>query len=128
MKRPVSHGKMVDEMGRKGVFMDQDNRLFGGGDEGSLVSFASSSIVRSRRILYTPFRLLPALPCSTFRRPGSLKAVKPHTNARKGLDSFLFFTVMAGKGKLIADGKGYDLSAGDCIFIDCQKLQPQHRL
>ena len=54
MKRPVSHGKMVDEMGRKGVFMDQDNRLFGGGDEGSLVSFASSSIVRSRRILYTP--------------------------------------------------------------------------
>lgn len=120
MKRPAPHGKMVDEMGRKGVFMDQDNRLFGGGDEGSLVSFAPSSIVRSRRILYTPSAFARSA-LFYLQEAGSLKAVKPHTNARKGLDSFLFFTVMAGRGKLIADGKGYDLSAGDCIFIDCQK-------
>lgn len=81
---------------------------------------SQSSSVNSSRILYTP---------STFARTsllhlqevGSLQATCPHTSARMNLTSFLCFVVLSGAGQLIYEGKTYELSAGDCVFIDCRK-------
>lgn len=79
-----------------------------------------SSSVTSSRILYTP---------STFARTsllhlqevGSLQAIHPHTSTRTNLTSFLCFVVLSGNGTLTYEGTTYELSAGDCVFIDCRK-------
>lgn len=79
-----------------------------------------SSSVTSSRILYTP---------STFARTsllhlqevGSLQAIHPHTSTRTNLTSFLCFVVLSGNGALTYEGTTYELSAGDCVFIDCRK-------
>ncbi len=77
--------------------------------------------VSSTRIIYTP---------STFARSslihlqetGTLQAIHPHKNERSGLRSCLFFTVLSGEGNLTYDGKKYELSPGDCVFIECKKM------
>lgn len=79
-----------------------------------------SSSVTSSRILYTP---------STFARTsllhlqevGSLQAIHQHTSTRTNLTSFLCFVVLSGNGTLTYEGTTYELSAGDCVFIDCRK-------
>lgn len=79
-----------------------------------------ASIVTSNRILYTP---------STFARSyllylqeiGELKARRPHVSSRSNLSSFLFFSVVDGAGSLFYDGRAYPLSAGDMVFINCEK-------
>ena len=79
-----------------------------------------SSSVSSSRIIYTP---------STFARAsllhlqevGSLQAIHPHTSTRKNLLSFLCFIVLSGKGELSYEEQIYQLSEGDCVFIDCRK-------
>ena len=83
-------------------------------------SASQEAVVTSRRILYTP---------SVFARSnllylqeiGELKAHQPHVSRRSNLDSFLFFIVVSGCGKVNAGGQRYDLNAGDCVFIDCQQ-------
>lgn len=79
-----------------------------------------SSSVTSSRILYTP---------STFARTsllhlqevGSLQTIHPHTSTRTNLTSFLCFVVLSGNVTLTYEGTTYELSAGDCVFIDCRK-------
>ena len=82
--------------------------------------FTTASIVSSNRLLYTP---------SSFARTsllhlqeiGELQALTPHTSKRDGLQSYLFFTVLSGEGKLSYEGKKYSLESGSCVFIDCRK-------
>lgn len=79
-----------------------------------------SSSVNSSRILYTP---------SSFARTsllhlqevGTLQAIYPHTSTRSDLVSFLCFIVLSGTGELKCEGKKYELTSGDCVFIDCRK-------
>ena len=79
-----------------------------------------SSSVSSSRIIYTP---------STFARTsllhlqevGSLQAVHPHVSQRSDLVSFLCFVVLSGEGELSYEEQTYQLSEGDCVFIDCRK-------
>ena len=79
-----------------------------------------SSSVNSSRIIYTP---------STFARTsllhlqevGSLQAVCPHVSQREDLVSFLCFIVLSGEGELSYEEQTYQLSEGDCGFIDCRK-------
>lgn len=49
-----------------------------------------------------------------------MEALKPHTSSRDNLQSYLFFYVESGAGKLIYQGNEYELKEGDCVFIDCQ--------
>lgn len=80
--------------------------------------FQGESVISSR-ILYTP---------SEFARTnlfylqeiGSLQAIKPHISKRQNLMSYLFFYITSGSGILHYDEKEYPLSAGDCVFINCQ--------
>ena len=75
--------------------------------------------VSASRIIYTP---------STFARSallhlqeiGTLTAISPHTSARSGLASYLFFMVKSGSGVLTYEGKEYELKTGDCVFISCE--------
>ena len=79
-----------------------------------------SSSISSSRIIYTP---------STFARTsllhlqevGSLQAVHPHVSQRSDLVSFLCFVVLSGEGELSYEEQTYQLSEGDCVFIDCRK-------
>lgn len=79
-----------------------------------------SSIVSSNRILYTP---------SAFARSsllhlqeiGELTAIRPHVSSRSNLSSYLFFTVVDGAGELEYGSRKFELSAGDCVFVDCTR-------
>lgn len=77
-------------------------------------------MVNSNRILFTP---------SSFAKNnllylqeiGTLQALSTHTSKRSRLASFLFFCVKSGSGTLEYEGEIYSLSAGDCVFLDCNK-------
>lgn len=51
---------------------------------------------------------------------GHLCAGAEHHTDRRNLQSFLFAVVMGGRGTLRYQGRIYELSAGDCFFIDCR--------
>lgn len=93
--------------------------------------------VATSRIIYTP---------SSFARSsllhlqevGTLQALKPHISSRSNLQSYLFLIVLSGSGTLnceetsilASDNKAkqrnsFQLSKGDCAFIDCQKPYQQ---
>jgi len=86
----------------------------------SATPFFENSFTSSSRIIHTP---------STFARSsllylqevGKLKSLQPHTSSREKLESYLFFIVTDGKGKLIYRGQTYELGVGDCVFIDCRE-------
>lgn len=87
-------------------------------------SYFSNYQVTTNRIIYTPSvfartNLLHLQEC------GTLTAVAPHVSGRSGLQSYLFFTVRSGSGKLVYDGVEYNLQQGDCVWIDCQKYYSQ---
>lgn len=50
---------------------------------------------------------------------GTLQSIEPHISHRQNLDSFLFFVVMHGSGFLTYEGNAHQISAGDCVWIDC---------
>ena len=82
--------------------------------------FTSSPSVQSSRILYTPSPFARAS-LLHLQEAGSLTAIQPHTSRREKLQSYLCFLVEDGEGELVYEGKGYHLSAGDVVFIDCRK-------
>lgn len=85
------------------------------------ISFTNStnSIVASNRILYTPSSFARSS-LLTLQEIGTLQALKPHTSSRDNLQSYLFFFVASGSGKLVYQEREYELNKGDCVFIDCQ--------
>lgn len=85
------------------------------------ISFTNStnSIVTSNRILYTPSSFARSS-LLTLQEIGTLEALKPHTSSRDNLQSYLFFYVESGAGKLVYQGKAFEIGEGDCVFIDCQ--------
>ena len=85
------------------------------------ISFTNNtnSIVTSNRILYTPSSFARSA-LLTLQEIGTLKALKPHTSSRNSLQSYLFFYVDSGSGKLVYGGIEYELKGGNCVFIDCQ--------
>ncbi len=80
--------------------------------------------VKSSRIIYTP---------SSFARSnllylqetGTLQAQAPHTSRRDNLSSFLFFVVTEGSGTLVYNDIVYQLTKGDCVFINCKTRYSQ---
>ena len=75
--------------------------------------------VSSDRLLYTPSEFAKSN-LLYLQEIGRLKAQKTHTSKRQNLSSFLFFYVDSGSGFLDYQGKEYKISAGDCVFINCQ--------
>lgn len=80
----------------------------------------TSPIVSSNRVLYTPTAFARSALLS-LQEIGSLQAVQPHTSSRTHLSSYLFFCVNSGSGELEYQGRRHKLTAGDCVFIDCQQ-------
>lgn len=76
-------------------------------------------IVNTNRIIYTPSDFAK-LSLFHIQEIGSLQATKPHTSRRENLSSYLFFLVSSGAGELTYNGANYQLSEGDCVFIDCR--------
>jgi len=79
-----------------------------------------TAVVASERILYTPSAFARSA-LMHLQEIGQLHALKPHTSSRDNLQSYLFFLVQDGEGKLEYVGKSYFLHAGDCVFIDCRR-------
>lgn len=77
-----------------------------------------SNFKPSNRILYTPSHFARTN-LIHLQEIGELQAHSPHTSSRKHLASYLFFMVESGQGILEYEGTTYELSAGDCVFIDC---------
>lgn len=50
---------------------------------------------------------------------GTLQSLEPHISKRQNLNSFLFFTVLDGSGEVSCENRKYNISAGDCVWLDC---------
>ena len=87
---------------------------------GALFSNYNIDSVSSNRIIYTPSSFARSS-LIHLQETGTLQAAHPHKNERSGLTSCLFFTVLSGSGRLTYEGKEYDLTLDDCVFIDCKK-------
>ena len=79
-----------------------------------------SPSVSSRRILYTPSAWAKSN-LIFLQETGSLQAIRPHVSTRQNLQSYLCFVVLEGKGSLEYDGCRYEMTKGECAFIDCRK-------
>lgn len=83
--------------------------------------FSPSASVKSERILYTPTSFAKTS-LLHLQEVGTLYAVKPHTSSRSNLASFLCFAVREGEGELVYEKEHFRLKAGDCVFLNCEKL------
>ena len=79
-----------------------------------------AEVVSSNRILYTPSALAKSS-LLHLQEIGSLKALQPHTSARSGLQSLLFFYVVEGFGELTYQGQRTALGPGSCVWVDCSR-------
>ena len=79
-----------------------------------------SPSVSSSRILYTP-SVFARTSLLHLQEVGTLRALRPHTSRRADLVSFLCFVVLSGSGALKYEDEEYELTEGDCVFIDCRK-------
>lgn len=74
----------------------------------------------TKRIIYTPSSFAKEN-LIYLQEAGQLNTNGSHTSQRNHLNSYLFFLVTNGNGCIKYDGKQYNLKAGDCVFIDCNK-------
>ena len=81
-------------------------------------SLFHGDLVTTNRIIYTPSAFAKTS-LLHLQEVGKLQAKKPHTSTRTNLSSYLFFLVEKGSGRLDYNGRSFDLSQGDCVFIDC---------
>lgn len=82
--------------------------------------FYNEKSVDSKRVLYTPSAFAKE-DLLHLQETGTLTALNTHKSQRTNLESYLCFVILDGKGFLTYDGIKYDLSEGDCVFIDCSK-------
>ena len=82
--------------------------------------FFTNSSDSSSRVIYTPSPFARSS-LIHLQETGTLQALHPHKSERSGLASCLFFTVLSGSGRLTYGGKSYELTTGDCVFIDCRR-------
>lgn len=82
--------------------------------------FLSEDITKSERYLHTPSKFARDN-LLYIQEAGKLKSLVPHRCVREHLDSYLFLTVISGKGRLIVGNRKYEMSYGDCAFIDCME-------
>ncbi len=82
--------------------------------------FGTEGMTSSDRSLHTPgnFARRNLL---YVQEVGRLKSLKPHRCVREKLESYLFMIVLNGRGSLTAEGRKYELQAGDCALIDCME-------
>ena len=77
-----------------------------------------SPSVSSDRVIYTASNFARST-LLFLQETGTLSALRPHTSSRSNLESYLYFTVVSGRGRLIYGGMEYELRAGDSVFLDC---------
>lgn len=52
---------------------------------------------------------------------GTLQSLEPHISRRQDLNSYLFFIVLKGSGHISYDDCRFNISAGDCVWLDCTR-------
>lgn len=80
--------------------------------------FFTTQTVNSNRVIYTP-SVFAKENLTYLQEVGELKSLKTHTAGRKNLSSYLFFIVKSGRGTVKYGNVEYEMSAGDCVFINC---------
>lgn len=80
---------------------------------------ANKKTVSSKRILYTPSQFARDS-LLYLQEVGQSKALSKHSSSRENLSSYLCLTILSGSGTLRYGEECFDLSAGDCVFLDCR--------
>lgn len=93
-------------------------------DGNNTALFCEDDLAVSEYLIHTPSKFARTS-LLYLQEVGTLQAVRPYTTGRNGLSSYLFFTVVSGKGSFIYDGVRYSLNTGDCVFVDCRKAYSQ---
>ena len=85
----------------------------------SQIPLSDNATVQSSRVLYTASEFAKKN-LIYLQEAGTLTALRSHKSTRERLNSYLFFCVLSGSGRLNYDGKTYYLKTGDCVFLDCR--------
>ena len=85
------------------------------------ILFDQNDMTSSKRYLHTPSEFARRK-LIYVQETGMLKSLKPHVSRRSNLESYLFFIVMNGRGRVVYGDNTYELKAGECAFIDCRSL------
>lgn len=81
--------------------------------------FDTTGMTSSERIFHTP-SVFARNSLNYVQEVGVLKSLKPHVCARENIESFLFFMVLEGEGRVFSEGKNYTVKKGDGVFLDCR--------
>ena len=81
--------------------------------------FDTTGMTSSERIFHTP-SIFARNSLNYVQEVGVLKSLKPHVCARENIESFLFFMVLEGEGRVFSEGKNYTVKKGDGVFLDCR--------
>ena len=84
------------------------------------LAYFTDRAVRSDRVIYTP-TIFAKDALVYLQEVGELTALKDHSSCRKDLNSLLFFVVKDGAGEVEYGGEVHQLTAGDCVWIDCRQ-------
>ncbi len=82
-------------------------------------SWFTNEYVKASRIIYTP-SMFARSSLIHLQETGTLTALKSHVSERQGLNSYLFFFVVKGRGTITYRGKERQITGGDGVFINCQ--------
>lgn len=77
-------------------------------------------IVKAKRSMYTASEFAKEN-LLYLQEIGESRALQPHVSTHGALSSYLFFIVTKGSGTFLYQNTTYQLSQGDCVFIDCRK-------
>ncbi|MCD7785831.1 MAG: AraC family transcriptional regulator [Oscillospiraceae bacterium] len=79
-----------------------------------------NNVVKSNRIIYTS-TAFARTNLIYLQEVGELNALRPHESKRTGLSSYLFFIVKKGSGTLTVGGTRFEMTEGDCGFVNCSQ-------
>ncbi|MCD7822983.1 MAG: AraC family transcriptional regulator [Oscillospiraceae bacterium] len=81
---------------------------------------SDDDVVKSNRIIYTP-TAFARTNLIYLQETGELTALRPHESKRRDLRSYLFFIVKKGSGTLTVGESSFEMTEGDCGFVDCMQ-------
>jgi AraC-like DNA-binding protein len=83
-------------------------------------TFHPKELVETRRYINTPSEFAKRA-LFYVQETGYLKSLKSHMSKRSNLPSYLFIVVLSGRGTFTYQGQTYELSAHDCVLVNCME-------
>jgi AraC family transcriptional regulator, arabinose operon regulatory protein len=83
--------------------------------------YQPGELIQTKRFINTPSEFAKKA-LFYIQETGYLKSLKSHLSKRSNLPSYLFLTVLSGKGCFTYQGQLFQLQPYDCVLVDCMEV------